>query len=75
MAAVLRRFAAAAKHELRRVARPRNRAGLRLTAGPQRVISATYLEGALMGWWAIGLIVAFVVGIGVLNRVEFGHFD
>jgi len=28
-----------------------------------------------MGWEAIGLIVLFVVVIGVLNRYEFGRFD
>jgi len=28
-----------------------------------------------MGWYAIILIAAFVVGIGVLNRIEFGRFD
>jgi len=28
-----------------------------------------------MGWWAIGLIAVFVLGIAVLNRVEFGSFD
>jgi len=28
-----------------------------------------------MGWYAIILIAAFVIGVGVLNRVEFGRFD
>jgi len=28
-----------------------------------------------MGWFAILFIAIFVVGIGVLNRVEFGSFD
>jgi len=28
-----------------------------------------------MGWSAIILIAAFVIGIGILNRVEFGRFD
>jgi hypothetical protein len=27
------------------------------------------------GWSAIGLIVLFVLVIGVLNRYEFGRFD
>jgi len=27
------------------------------------------------GWTAIGLIVLFVIVIGVLNRYEFGRFD
>jgi hypothetical protein len=35
----------------------------------------TRLEGPPMGWDAIGLIVLFVVAIGVLNRYEFGRFD
>jgi prolipoprotein diacylglyceryltransferase len=33
------------------------------------------LEGLPMGWYAILLILGFVVAIGVLNRVEFGRFD
>jgi len=28
-----------------------------------------------MGWYAILLILAFVVATGVLNRIEFGRFD
>jgi len=28
-----------------------------------------------MGWQAIGLIVLFVVVMGVINRFEFGRFD
>jgi len=28
-----------------------------------------------MGWFAILAIAIFIVGIGVLNRYEFGHFD
>jgi hypothetical protein len=35
----------------------------------------TRLGGSFMGWEAIGLIILFVVAIGVLNRVEFGRFD
>jgi len=28
-----------------------------------------------MGWYAIILIVGFIVATGVLNRIEFGRFD
>jgi hypothetical protein len=51
----------------------------RLTAGPQRVISISNLRRTFwedpMGWYAVILIVAFVVATGVLNRIEFGRFD
>jgi hypothetical protein len=45
--------------------------GARLTRDCARKL----LEGGPMGWWAIVLIGLFVVGIAVLNRVEFGSFD
>jgi len=28
-----------------------------------------------MGWYAILAIVIFVVGLAVINRIEFGRFD
>jgi hypothetical protein len=28
-----------------------------------------------MGWYAVILIVGFVIATGVLNRIEFGRFD
>jgi len=28
-----------------------------------------------MGWYAVILIVGFIVAVGVLNRIEFGRFD
>jgi hypothetical protein len=33
------------------------------------------LQGARMGWEAIGLIVLFVIAIAAINRIEFGRFD
>ena len=39
------------------------------------MISALSAKGDPMGWSAIFLIAAFVLGIGILNRVEFGRFD
>jgi hypothetical protein len=51
----------------------------RLTARPQRVISRAdpcrTFWGDPMGWYAVALIVAFIVATGVLNRIEFGRFD
>jgi hypothetical protein len=32
-------------------------------------------RGDPMGWYAIILIVGFIVATGVLNRIEFGRFD
>jgi hypothetical protein len=31
--------------------------------------------GATMSLSAVGLILLFLVGLGVLNRIEFGRFD
>jgi hypothetical protein len=31
--------------------------------------------GDPMGWYAVILIVGFIVAVGVLNRIEFGRFD
>jgi hypothetical protein len=31
--------------------------------------------GAFMSLSAVGIIVLFLVGLGILNRVEFGRFD
>jgi hypothetical protein len=31
--------------------------------------------GGPMGWFAILAILIFIVGIGVINRIEFGRFD
>ena len=32
-------------------------------------------QGARMGWYAILLIIGFVVAIAAINRIEFGRFD
>jgi hypothetical protein len=54
--------------------RPRSAATLD-AAPPTRDLAVSICEGVPMGWWAIVIIALFVVGIGALNRIEFGRFD
>jgi hypothetical protein len=48
-----------------------------LTPRPGRGIApfARLRIGGPMGWFAILAIVIFVVGLAVINRIEFGRFD
>jgi hypothetical protein len=46
-----------------------------LTRAPVQRISRDEPKGARMGWYAIGLIVLFIVAIAAINRIEFGRFD
>jgi hypothetical protein len=34
-----------------------------------------FASGGPMGWYAILAIVIFVLGMGLINRIEFGRFD
>ena len=39
------------------------------------MISLPNRQGNAMGWYAVILILGFIVATGVLNRIEFGRFD
>jgi hypothetical protein len=55
---------------------PLRRSAGRLDAAPAtRDLPILKSQGDPMGWYAIILIVGFVVATGVLNRIEFGRFD
>jgi hypothetical protein len=46
-----------------------------LTTAARQRISRSEPQGTRMGWYAILLIIGFVVAIAAINRIEFGRFD